>query len=206
MMTDNITTDDVIDAATRRVLTVRINRWAQSANAADYFTGYTPENTELAMCWLNKDVWAKPLVGREGVTVLVRTYREMSTENSIRRWKADLVPIDSQTDEVKRLLGFVEPAEPPSKPAPKAQGNAKPKVRTTSQAGARRAQPGHTKAPAEKNDPTKDTMVHPSMAAAERLHSLAIKFTDSTGVGKSEFLAMAAMEGALAVMEKYGVK
>jgi hypothetical protein len=160
----------------------------------------TDERGEKFSFFINRqDTWARPLIGREDLEVLVRTWSR-SHDGYI---KSDLMPLHLQPEEVQHAVGLVE--APTTTVAESATSTAKKAVKPARQRLGRNVQSGSCKPPAERSDPLKWSALVNNLGESNRVWRQWEAFQEATGneIGLSTFAGMCLLEGLDSVVSKY---
>lgn len=214
------TSDITSDSAIRRVLTVQPVKWFKTERGHDGCMSHDDQGTKVSFFVDESCGWARPLVGRVDLQVSVRTWRL----NKLGLFNADLMPIETQPEKVRSILGHQEftgqdfldgldpelvaeaiakplPCDEPPTPSRKAAS----KLKASRKGLTRNVQSGSCKAPSERAEPLKFSLLTQNMAEANLLWNSWLKFQQATNntVGHSTFISMCALEGVQSVLRKF---
>lgn len=215
--TSTITSDDAI----RRILIVQPMKWFKASTGDDGCMAHDDQGTKVSFFVDDSCSWARPLIGRTGIQVSVRTWRHNDKRGL---FNADLMPVEKQSAEVRKIIGHqvfdqqdflngLDPelvAEAIAKPLPCDEPSTPPKKAASKPKASRKGltrnvQSGSCKAPSERADPLKFSLLTQNMAEANLLWGSWLKFQQATNntVGHSTFIAMCALEGVQGVLRKF---
>lgn len=186
------------DAARTEHLVTPIKWFVAGQNGGDGAWAVDERGEKFSLFINRPDAWARPLIGRLDLQLLVRTWGRHDSGYI----KSDLMPLHLQSADVQAAVGLVEP-EPdvePVAPKPTKKAAKQPRQRL-----GRNVQSGACKSPAERAEPLKWSALVNNVGESNRIWRQWEAFQEATDneIGLSSFVGMCILEGLDSVVAKY---